>query len=185
MGLRPAKCYRKLKKPYTRVSQKKPRKSYVVGVPAPKITHFVMGNQKKEFNMHIQLIAEHSVQIRNNALEAMRIAINKEMEKKVGPDGYWLRIRTFPHHVMREHSLATGAGADRFSSGMRASFGNPIGTAAQVHRGQILLDLKADVSKIRETKKALKIAMSKIPTTCKVIVVSQPAAISLEQTVEA
>ncbi|MBI4170413.1 MAG: 50S ribosomal protein L16, partial [Candidatus Aenigmarchaeota archaeon] len=31
--------------------------------------------------------------------------------------------------MLRENALATGAGADRFQSGMRQSFGKPVGTA--------------------------------------------------------
>jgi len=64
--LRPAKCYRKLERPYTRQSRKKPRKGYVKGVPDPKIRKFEMGDAKKKFSLKAKLISSNGVQIRHN-----------------------------------------------------------------------------------------------------------------------
>ena len=85
MALRPGRTTRKLERPWTRVSRKKPRKSYAVGVPHPKIHVFEMGNKTKKFDTHLQLVADHSVQIRDNALEASRVVTNKFLERKI-PD---------------------------------------------------------------------------------------------------
>ena len=169
MGIRPAKCYRAIERPYTRVSQRKPRKSYVKGVPASKINKFELG-KKGDYKLRLNLISEHSVQIRHNALEAIRMATNKVLEKHIGPDMYYFKLFPYPHHVLRENPLATGAGADRFSTGMRQSFGKPIATAAQVKRGQILLSVWCTPDKAAIAKKALIVSSKKIPTTSRITV---------------
>ena len=169
MGLRPARCYKKLERPNTRVSKRKPRRSYVKGVPDPKIHRFEMGNVRKKFSSSVVLVSSDAVQIRHNALEAARVAANKAMNE-VGTDNYFLKILIYPHHVMRENPLATGAGADRFQTGMRKSFGKPIGLAARVKRNQRLIAIMVDSSKKSAAKRALKVANSKIPARCKIVV---------------
>ncbi|NOX71467.1 MAG: 50S ribosomal protein L16 [Candidatus Micrarchaeota archaeon] len=165
-SLRPARCYRKLERPNTRQSQRKPRKSYVKGVPYPKIHRFTLGNKKANFNLSMYLKVENGVQIRHNALEAARIAVHKSLTKNIGEGMYLLKVLVFPHHVMRENPLATGAGADRFSTGMRKSFGKPIGLAARVKGGQRVIQIKIDAGKEKEGKRALKLAAIKLPSSC-------------------
>jgi len=167
MALRPGRTTRKLERPWTRVSRKKPRKSYVVGAPHSKIHVFEMGNPDKKFNTHLWLVADHSVQIRDNALESSRVVTNKFLENKI-PDNYFFKILVFPHHVLREHSLATGAGADRFSSGMRKAFGKPKGRAARVMKGQRIMALRLDKKNIDLGRLALKRANKKLPVHCKI-----------------
>ena len=168
MGLRPAKCYRKLERPYTRRSKTKPRKSYIKGVPDKKIHKFEMGDPKKPYPVKAYLIAENGVQIRHNALEAARIAANRHMENNIGKENFFMKILIFPHHVMRENALATGAGADRFSEGMRRAFGKPIGLAAQVKPGQRIMELRAIEGKETFCKEAFRRAAMKFPTSCKI-----------------
>ncbi len=165
MGIRPAKCYRTLERPFTRQSRKKPRKGYVKGVPFPKITKFQFGNAKGKFGLKAVLVSGHDVQIRHNSLEAARVSINKVLEKELGLENYFMKIRVFPHHVIRENAMATGAGADRFQSGMRLSFGHPVGTAARVRKGQVVAEVLVDSAKEQTARKALKVAKSKLPLT--------------------
>lgn len=167
MSLRPAKCYRKLGKPYTRQSRKKPRKGYVKGVPSPKITRFEFGNRKKAFPLKIYLVSEQSIQIRHNALEAARVVAHRVLTDSLGEEGYFMKILVFPHHVMRENPLSTGAGADRFQTGMRKAFGKPIGTAVRVKRKQRIIEIRVDRDGGDAAKKALKIADSKLPAVCR------------------
>ncbi len=169
MALRPAKCYRKIERPYTRQSKKKPRLSYVKGVPYPKITKFEMGDPKKDFDVKMFLVSENAVQIRHNALEAARIAVNKYLDKSVGKENYFVKILVYPHHVLRENAIATGAGADRFQTGMRLAFGRPIGTAAQVRPNQKLIEVRINKSSIGAAKEALRRASAKFPTSCRII----------------
>ena len=168
MGLRPGRCYSKLQRPNTRQSQRKPRKSYVKGVPKPKITEFELGI-KGTYDHKLFLQSKKDVQIRHNSLEAARVTAIQTLEKNVGKGGtFFFKIRVYPHHVLRENALATGAGADRFQTGMRQSFGKPIGTGARVHEGQTIMEIhvnNADVGKL-----AFKKAIFKLPTPCKIIV---------------
>ncbi len=164
MALRPGRTVRRKERPYTRISYKVPRKSYVVGVPPPKIHQFEMGNREGEFNLALYLKAERSVQIRHNALEAARIVAHKYLEKKIGTSNYFLKILTYPHHVIREKPIATGAGADRYSQGMRLAFGKPAGTACQVRKGQRIVMIKINKENLELAKKALKRFSSKLPT---------------------
>ena len=166
--LRPAKCYRSLKRPFTRQSRRKPRKGYAKGVPGSKITKFEVGNPNREFSLSAELVVEKSVQIRHNALEAARVAVNKYLTKTLGEE-YFLKVLIFPHHVMRDNPTATGAGADRFQTGMRKAYGRPIGTAAQVHANQPIMLVRVDKTKRVFAKEALKRAATKIPSTSRIV----------------
>jgi large subunit ribosomal protein L10e len=167
MALRPGRTVRRIERPYTRVSKKVPRKSYVVGVPFPKIHQFEMGSKEGEYDTTLYLVAKQSVQIRHNALEAARVVAGKFLEKMLGKD-YFFKILLYPHHVIREKPIATGAGADRYSQGMRLSFGKPTGVAVQVKEGQKLIMLRIKKENLEIGKKALKKAGLKISTPVRI-----------------
>ena len=168
MGLRPGRCYRRLQRPYTRVATHVPRKGYVKGVPKSKIAEYEQGT-KGEYSNAVFLVAKRSVQIRHNALEAARIAAIQLLEKNIGKGGtYFFKIRIYPHQVLRENALATGAGADRFQQGMRQSFGKPIGTAARVMENQKIIEVRINKEGVDVAKNALKHARFKLPTPCKI-----------------
>lgn len=170
MGLRPGRCYSRFQRPYTRQSTHVPRKGYVKGVPKPKITEFQLGSTAGK-DKTLYLISRKDVQIRHNSLEAARIAAVQLLEKHLGKSGgYFIRVRVYPHHVLRENALATGAGADRFQQGMRASFGNPIGTAARVREGQKVFEVRVQSASIKLAKDALMQARHKLPMPCKIVV---------------
>ena len=171
MGIRPAKCYRTPKRPWTRQSRRKPKKGYVKGVPSNKIHKFEMGDPNRQHSLKGYLVADNNVLIRHNALEAARVAANKAMDKAT-KEAYFMKILVYPHEIMRENATATGAGADRFQTGMRKAFGKPIGTAAHVHPGQRIMEIRADKSLEGAIKHALKVASAKFPTTCKVELVA-------------
>jgi large subunit ribosomal protein L10e len=92
------------------------------------------------------------------------------MEKKVGQTNYRIRIRIYPHVVLRENKQATGAGADRVSQGMRASFGKIVTTAARVKPQQIIMDLFTYPQYIKYGKESLRKAGMKIPSPCRIII---------------
>jgi len=173
MGLRPGRCTRRIKTPWTRVSKKKPKKSYVVGAPNTKLRVFEMGNKKKKFNTQIWLVSKRSLQIRDNALESARIVANKFLEKNIGTENYFMKILVFPHQVLREHALATGAGADRFSMGMRKAFGRPKGRASVVRTNQRIVWVRTNKKNIEVVKIALHRADLKLPTPCKIEINNQ------------
>jgi large subunit ribosomal protein L10e len=168
MPLRPGRTTRTIERPYTRVSKRTPRKSYVVGVPFPKIHQFEMGTRTGDFNTSIYLISKNSVQIRDNALEASRVVGHKFLESKLGTINYFMKILVFPHHVVREKPIAMGAGADRYSQGMRMSFGKPSTVAVQTKVGQRLVLLKVTKENLDLGKKALKKIGLKLPTPTRI-----------------
>ncbi len=165
MVRKPGRMYRNLEGPaYT-------RREYMGGVPNPKIVHFEMGNveDKENFPVELSLIVDEDCQIRHNALESARIIANKYLNK-VGSANYFLWIRVYPHHVIREHKMATGAGADRISSGMSKAFGKPVGTAARVKSGQVVMSARVHPVNVERAKRALREASYKLPTPCRIVV---------------
>lgn len=170
MSLRPGRCYTSIQRPYTRVSEHVPRKGYVKGVPASKITEFELG-KKQDYTKVIYLLSERTLQIRHNSLESARVSAVQILEKRLGKTmDFFLKVRVYPHHVLRENALATGAGADRFQQGMRQSFGKPIGTAAQVKAGQKLMEIRVNDKDVQVAKDAFRQAMYKLPTPCKLLI---------------
>ncbi len=165
MVRKPGRMYRNVDGPaYT-------RREYMGGIPNPKIVHFEMGNikAKNDFPVELSLMVDEDCQIRHSALEAARIIANKHLNK-VGTANYFLWIRTFPHQVIREHKMATGAGADRISSGMSKAFGKPVGTAARVKSGQIIMSARVNPNNVEKAKEALRVASYKLPTSCRIVV---------------
>ncbi len=175
--LRPAKCHRELKGPaYTRTAKKVAKKAFITGVPGSKIKVFDLGDREHgQENSHmVSLVSLEDSQLRHNQLEAMRIAVNRYLVRRLGQKGYYLKIRIFPHHVLREHSLATGAGADRFSSGMAKAFGKPAGRAARVSKKQKLASAWVPKSSVPVAKKAMDQARHKVSPKCTVVVEKNP-----------
>ena len=137
------------------------------GVPNPRITQFELGNKTAQFPVSISLLVEEKCQIMHNALEAARIAANRYIEKKSGRQNYNLKVRVYPHNVLRENKQATGAGADRISQGMSQAFGKNVGTAARVSRNQKIITISTTEDNIEHAKIALKKAGAKLPSSCK------------------
>lgn len=159
--------YRRMERPYTRTSKYK-AKSYIRAVPHLKVVGFETGNPKKTFEYTLKLISKDELQIRDNALESAKQTSNKLLEKTIGVSNYHLKLRTYPHHILREHALAAGAGADRFSSGMAHSFGKPISNAAQIKRGEVIFLVSVNKPHINVAKLALERASKKLPCSCTV-----------------
>ncbi len=170
MGLRPARCYRRLERPYTRLAVRVPDKNYIGGVPPVRIRKFVTGNPSVDADAVFYLVAKDALQIRDNALEAARMAINRYLEKKLTDKGYLLRLRVFPHHVLRENKQLTGAGADRMQRGMSQAFGKPIGRAAQVRPGTIIFEVRTKRANEPVVREAFRRAVMKLPGHYRVVV---------------
>jgi large subunit ribosomal protein L10e len=168
--LRKNAAYQKLERPYTRVS-KYTKKNYVRGgFPNMKIIKFDMGTPSKNFDTVIKLNSKSSMHVRHNSLEAARMTSNRLLEKTLGRQGYHLRIKVYPFHVLRENPLASGAGADRMSTGMKKSYGKSIGSAARVKEGQTLVELRINKENTKVGREALSRAAKKLPCGCKVVV---------------
>jgi len=140
------------------------KKAFIRGVPGPKIQIFDMGNKsKRDWEMGIDMVSKQDVQVRHNQLEAVRMSVFRHLNKLIGRQSFFFRIRVYPHHVLRENPMETGAGADRFQQGMRHSFGKPIGMAARLKKGKELMSVYVDDKKfIPIVKQAYKTAMNKL-----------------------
>jgi len=86
-----------------------------------------------------------------------------------------LRLRVFPHHVLRNNPLAAGAGADRMSTGMAHSFGKTVGIAARVRKGQAVFEVGINKDKLQFAKDALNRARKKMPATFSITIEPQKA----------
>jgi large subunit ribosomal protein L10e len=173
MGLRRAHSYRRIERAYTRISKYR-EEAFVRSRPHMLITKFDTGDTKRQFETYkynLNLLSNVDQQIRHNALEAARAVSNRILEQGVGKSGYHLRMRLYPHHILRENVMASGAGADRVSQGMSASFGKPMSTACQVRTGQSVIILGIDNKNHLEiAKKALKKASCKFPASYKIVI---------------
>jgi len=163
LARKPASMYRRRERPYT-------RKKYMGGVPGSKVVHYDMGNLTTEFPVTLTLMAKEPCQIRHTALEAARVAANRYLVKTVGRSNFHMKLRVYPHHVIRENKQATGAGADRVSSGMRHAFGKAVGTAARVEADQKVFSVSVTPQNVISAKSGLKRAGHKLPTPTQIIV---------------
>jgi large subunit ribosomal protein L10e len=142
------------------------RREYMGGVPAPRISTFDLGNMSGEFPIVMSLKVKEPCQIRHTSLEAARIAANRSLTKLASPTAFHLKIRVYPHNVLREHKMATGAGADRVSGGMRAAFGKAVGSAARVQSGQTIMTIRVTPQAFAAAKEAMWKASMKLPSPC-------------------
>ena len=169
--LRKFAAYQKLERPYTRVSKYTTKNFVRGGFPHMNVIHFDMGDPSKEFDTVIQLKSTRAMNIRSNALESSRMTSNRLLERTLGKKEYHLRIKVYPHHVLRENALASGAGADRLSTGMKKSYGKSIGCAARVKEGQVLVEVRVNKANTKVGKEAMSRASKKFPCSCKINVV--------------
>jgi large subunit ribosomal protein L10e len=165
MSRKPARMMRYIR------GQATTRREYMGGVPASRLTQFVIGNKTATFPVQLSLTTNEKCQLRHNALESARISANKALEKNIGPANYCLRIKVYPHIVIRENKQASGAGADRVSMGMRRAFGKPVGTAARVKMNQILMTLDTTEQFFTPAKEALRKASMKLTPPCTINIV--------------
>ncbi|MFP4402519.1 MAG: 50S ribosomal protein L16 [Candidatus Nanoarchaeia archaeon] len=168
-------AYRTIERPYTRFSKVR-GKAFVKTRPGKKVIKYNMGDVKggpEQFDTHLQLICKDFCNVRAHALEASRIAALRGLEAALGRKGFYMRIRTIPHHAIRENPLAAGAGADRLSTGMKHSFGKIICMSARVEGGSVMYDLHVPKSKVNDAREALKRAGKKLPMKISVIEVSK------------
>ena len=167
MARKPASMYRKKNKvAYT-------RRDYVTGVPGSRIVRHIMGDVHKsheDYPVKICLKVEEACQLRHTSLEAARLTSNRHLAAELGEGNYTFLLNKFPHQILRENKVATGAGADRVSDGMRLSFGKPVGTAARVNKGDIVFTVYCDVDQVNVTKEALRRAYNKLSPPCRIVV---------------
>jgi len=160
-GLRKGHCYTPIKRAYTRKSKYK-KYSFIKAVPVNRIVRYHMGDVKKKFTYQLHLVSKQAIQIRHNSIEATRQVVNRRLTKLLNKD-YYFNVRLYPHHVLRENKMLTGAGADRMQTGMQRAFGKAIGLAAQVKKNQEIFTIKVDKGSVDKAKVALKLSFPRLP----------------------
>jgi large subunit ribosomal protein L10e len=174
MALRKALAYSRFKKvAYTRRSTVK-SKNYIKAVPQSKITKFVMGDvhnfNDNKFPYVISLVSCEPIQIRDNAIEAARQFVHRQLEEHF-KENFYFALSLYPHHVLRENKMLTGAGADRMQTGMTLSFGVPTSIAALVKaEGKIFTVAVSDENSARTARKILERVKAKMPGHKRVVV---------------
>ncbi|MGP8320255.1 MAG: 50S ribosomal protein L16 [Methanosarcinaceae archaeon] len=164
MVRKPASMYRNVKqRSFT-------RRKYMGGVPGSQVIHYDMGNKTKQFPIKVTLEAKEKCQIRHTALEAARITANRAMTNAAGRESFHLKLRVYPHEVLRENKQATGAGADRVSSGMRGAYGKNVSTAARVNADQKIFTVSVEKKHFEAAKNSMWRAGQKLPTPIRIVV---------------
>jgi large subunit ribosomal protein L10e len=149
------------------------RQEYMGGIPTCRVTQFDTGNLKERFPFILSLGAEEAAQVRDIALEAARISAVRVLERQA-PNAYHLKVRRYPHQILREHKMAMGAGADRISDGMRGAFGKPVSHAVRSQIGMELISVYTTGAHIEDAKEALRKASHKLPVPTRVIIREMP-----------
>ena len=121
-----------------------------------------MGDIKKTYGFRVDLVSKQPIQVRHNALESSRQIINRHLAKGLG-NNYYFKVRVYPHHVLRENKMITGAGADRMQTGMQRAFGRAVGISAQIKKDQPLFSVRVQESNVTAAKMALKRATPRLP----------------------
>jgi large subunit ribosomal protein L10e len=164
--LGPARCVRFQKnKPYI-------KSRFCRGVPDSKIRIYDCGAKKVSvdaFPFVAHLVSDEKEQLTACALEAARVACNKYLTKTTGKEGYHIRTRAHPFHVIRQNKMLSCAGADRLSSGMRGSYGKPMEMAARIAIGQIIVSVRAKDNNAPHVIEALRRAKFKFPGRQKIM----------------
>ena len=173
MTRKPARMYRKVE------GQVYTRQEYMGGIPTCRVTQFDTGNLHQAFPVNLSLSTEEAAQVRDSALEAARVSAVRVLEK-TAPNEFHLKVRRYPHQILREHKMAMGAGADRISDGMRRAFGKAVGHAVRAEIGSELLTVYTTEAHLADAKEALRKASHKLPVPTRVRVrgLASPASAS-------
>jgi len=126
----------------------------------------IKGFDNDDYKIQINIISKENCQVRDNSIEAVRQYFNRFLQTKIGKE-FYLEVKIYPHHILRENKMLTGAGADRMQTGMSRAFGKTMGRAALVKPNQVLFiigikNLRAEV----EARKLIRAIKARLP--CKV-----------------
>jgi len=169
-NLRKGHCYTKLTRPFTRKSKFK-KKGYIKTIPPHRIAKFDSGDLTREFERKIVLQAKTSYQIRHNAMESARQMVNRHLVKKFGAKGYRLKVNIYPHQILRENKMLSGARADRLQTGMAHAFGKSVGVAAVVKKGTTIFTVSVDNPHADFALEVLKKSIPRLPGKLRAVIV--------------
>lgn len=159
-------------KGYQKKRSRSHRREFVRGGADTKIRMFDFGNRETgidTFEVRVGLVVLQDRRISHFTLEAIRVSLNRRLQVDMPKNAFHCRVRAHPHDVYREHAMMAFAGADRLSSGMRNSFGRPVGLCARVKAGSVILETGCELKYINQVKKALQVSGNKICSRVKVV----------------
>lgn len=145
---------------------------YCRGVPDSKIRIFDCGAKRTPvdvFPFVIHLVSDEKEQLTACALEAARVQANKYLTKNTGKEGYHIRTRAHPYHIVRQNKMLSCAGADRLSSGMRGSYGKPLEKVARIDIGDKIVSVRCRDNNGHHAVEALRRAKFKFPGRQKIM----------------
>lgn len=178
MALRKAGAYSKrYARPFTRKSRVT-SKSYIKVVPNTKVVKLRMGDitgyDSGKFPIILNINTREQVQLRDTAIESVRQYLHRFMTEEIGKD-YYFEVKVYPHHILRENKMITGAGADRMQTGMALSFGASVGRAALVKKNQTIMVIAISNTK-NETyaRKLLGACKAKLPFHMQIETIRKP-----------
>jgi len=160
--LRKGVAYRSIQNAYTRKSKYR-KKAFIRSIPTNKVVKFEMGDLNTVFPCQILLRSKQDVQLRHNCLESARKTALKLLENELGKVNFKLKVRVYPHQILRENALASGAGADRMSTGMKMAFGKAVGITARVFKNKAVMEVNINEEHKEIGVNCLKRAYKKLP----------------------
>ena len=172
---RKASAYSKRKPVVNTRRSKKQQLSYIKTVPPQKIVKFNMGNYKAfedgKYPIKIHVETEENIQIRDLALEAVRMSLNKDLTK-IFQKNFFLRCNVYPHNILRNNrTFSGGSKGERIQTGMKKSFGSPEGRAATLKKGKsVFTAYFAGSENMTKAKKAFVKIKPKLPCKSKILV---------------
>ena len=180
MAVRKARAYSKIHmRAFTRKSSVK-AKNYIKTVPPQKVVRFKMGairdyNEGKFKSIMMLSNGDHqTVYVRDLAIEAARQYVNKILDTDL-PGQTYFEVKAYPHQILRENKMLTGAGADRMSTGMQLSFGATTNRAAVVKAQHPLFLVGYNGEKARKIiYDALSRVKAKLPFHGRVVMANWP-----------
>ena len=137
-----------------------------IGIECKELGFSFISELAKKYDYTLKLTSKRDIQLRDNAMESARQVSLRVLEKNLGPTGYFIKLKPYPFHILRENPVAQGAGADRFSTGMQKAFGKPIGNAARIKKGQTIFEVGINKANLDLARKALQRASQKMPCSC-------------------
>ena len=160
------------------------RGRYIPGAPNPKIARYTTGKYRPDYDFTLKLISDGRVQIRSNALEAARVAASKKVAV-LTEEQFCLRVVPAVSLVISENKMIATAGADRLQEGMRKAYGKPVGLAARVDHGTVILTLGVMKENLDKAKLAMWAAGTKLPmkTHTEIVELQKPVAAEAGSTV--
>ena len=171
---RPWRCYSQWnRRPFQYKRSANHRREYARGGAQSKIVRYWGGNKDiawEDWELVIGLAVNAQVQLSSNALEAIRITVNGQLQRRLGRNNFRFRVRPKPFQKYRENRMLAFAGADRVQSGMRNSFGRSTGVCARVRAGQIICDVGVSLKNLPLVKDRFRVASMKVPCSCTTVV---------------